>query len=76
MADTATQAQTRPTVSALDPVRLHMQAINSLSRCKHMLTATEPMYTFALKDLEEAQKAIAALMAATAMPATQQGARA
>lgn len=67
--------QTTPNASgAIDPVHLHMQAINSLSRCKHMLTANEPMYTFALKDLEEAQKAIAALMAATAMPATQQGA--
>lgn len=57
-----------------DPVHLHMQAMNSLSRCQHMLLANEPMYTFALQDLEAAQKAIASLMAATAMPATQQGA--
>lgn len=65
--------QTTPKASgAIDPVHLHMQAINSLSRCKHMLTANEPMYTFALQDLDAAQKAITALMAATAMPATQQ----
>ena len=67
--------QTTPKTSAgIDPVQLHMQAINSLSRCKHMLMANEPMYTFALQDLEAAQKAIAALMAATVMPAAQQGA--
>ena len=65
---------TLKTSEAIDPVHLHMQAMNSLSRCKHMLTANEPMYTFALKDLQEAQKAVTALMAATAMPATQQGA--
>ncbi len=70
------QQTTPKTSGGIDPVHLHMQAMNSLSRCKHMLTANEPMYTFALKDLEEAQKAIAALMAATVMPATQQGARA
>jgi uncharacterized 2Fe-2S/4Fe-4S cluster protein (DUF4445 family) len=62
------------TKHAPTPVHLHMRAMNSLSRCQHMLLANEPMYTFALQDLEEAQKAIAALMAATAMPATQQGA--
>ena len=26
-----------------DPIRLHMQALNSLSRCKAMLLANEPM---------------------------------
>ena len=44
-----------------DPIRLHMQALNSLSRCKAMLTANEPMYGFALQDLAAAQQAIAAL---------------
>lgn len=68
------QRTTPKTSGTIDPVHLHIQAMNSLSRCQHMLLANEPMYTFALKDLEEAQKAIAALMAATAMPATQQGA--
>ena len=40
---------------------LHMQAMNSLARCGHMLTATEPMYTFAMQDLDAAKAAIAAL---------------
>ena len=44
-----------------DPIALHMQALNSLSRCKAMLTANEPMYGFALQDLAAAQQAIAAL---------------
>lgn len=73
MADTATNGQARPTVPSTDPVHLHMRAMNSLNRCKHMLLANEPMYTFALQDLEEAKNAINSLMAATAMPATQQG---
>lgn len=46
-----------------DPIALHMQALNSLSRCKAMLTAREPMYGFALQDLAAAQQAIAALSA-------------
>ena len=43
------------------PSRLHMEALNCLSRCKAMLTANEPMYGFALQDLAAAQQAIAAL---------------
>ena len=46
-----------------DPIALHMQALNSLSRCKAMLPAREPMYGFALQDLAAAQQAIAALSA-------------
>lgn len=46
-----------------DPIALHMQALNSLSRCKAMLTAREPMYGFALQDLAAAQQAITALSA-------------
>ena len=46
-----------------DPIQLHMQALNSLSRCKAMLTANEPMYLFAQKFLAEAQQAVAALSA-------------
>lgn len=68
------ETHARHVAPSTDPVHLHMQAMNSLSRCQHMLLADAPMYTFALNDLEAAQKAIAALMAATAMPATQQGA--
>lgn len=46
----------------IDPVQLQMQAVNSLSRCKVMILANEPMYFYALADLERAQKAIAALI--------------
>ncbi|WP_054074421.1 hypothetical protein [Comamonas testosteroni] len=49
--------------TSLDPVTLHMQAVNSLERCKAMLTANEPMYLFAQKFLAEAQQAVAALSA-------------
>lgn len=46
-----------------DPIRLHMQALNSLSRCKAMLLANEPMYLFAQQWLAQAQQAIAGLQA-------------
>ena len=52
-----------PTTGTPDPIQLHMQAMNSLSRCKAMLTANEPMYLFAQKFLAEAQQAIEALSA-------------
>ncbi|WP_133936575.1 hypothetical protein [Comamonas kerstersii] len=54
---------THTTAHTPDPIALHMQALNSLSRCKAMLTAREPMYGFALQDLAAAQQAIAALSA-------------
>ena len=44
-----------------DPIQLHMRAVNMLNRCKVLIMADEPMYTFALQDLEAAQQAIAAL---------------
>lgn len=46
-----------------DPIRLHMQALNSLNRCKAMLLANEPMYLFAQQWLAQAQQAIAGLQA-------------
>ena len=46
-----------------DPIALHMQALNSLSRCKAMLTANEPLYLFAQQWLAQAQQAIADLQA-------------
>lgn len=46
-----------------DPIHLQMQALNSLSRCKTMLTANEPMYLFAQQWLAQAQQAIADLQA-------------
>ena len=54
-------APTSPTTGTPDPIQLHIKAVNSLSRCKAMLTANEPMYLFAQKFLAEAQQAIAAL---------------
>lgn len=51
------------TAASPDLVKLHMQAVNSLERCKVMLLASEPMYLFAQQDLEAAQQAIAALQA-------------
>lgn len=46
-----------------DPIALHMQALNSLSRCKAMLTANEPLYLSAQQWLAQAQQAIAVLQA-------------
>lgn len=46
-----------------DPIALHMQALNSLSRCKAMLMANEPLYLSAQQWLAQAQQAIADLQA-------------
>lgn len=54
-------AMSSPVTGTPDPIQLHMQALNSLSRCKAMLTAREPMYLFAEQLLAEAQQAIATL---------------
>lgn len=70
------ETHARHVAPSTNPVHLHMRAMNSLSRCQHMLLANEPMYTYALKDLQEAQQAITALMAVDTTPATQQGAMA
>lgn len=62
LAHTAVQPNAPTTGSnTLDPIQLHMQALNSLSRCKAMLTAREPMYLFAQQLLAEAQQDIATL---------------
>lgn len=60
---TVAPAGASPITGTPDPIQLHMQAMNSLSRCKAMLTANEPMYLFAQNFLAEAQQAIAALSA-------------
>lgn len=61
----AAQSNSVRTAAATSPdlIQLHMQAVNSLERCKAMLTAHEPMYLFAQKFLAEAQQAVAALSA-------------
>ena len=63
MADIHSLASVQHAVAAIssDPVQLHTQALNSLSRCKAMLLADEPMYTFAQQCLAEAEQAIAVL---------------
>ena len=57
----AQTAALTPTTGNPDPIQLHMRAVNMLNRCKALIMANEPMYTFALQDLEAAQQAIAAL---------------
>lgn len=54
---------TASAASISDPVQLQMRAVNMLNRCKALILADEPMYTFALQDLEEAQKALIQLAA-------------
>jgi len=44
-----------------DPIALHMQALNSLSRCKAVLMAPQPGYLSAQQWLAQAQQAIADL---------------
>ena len=58
MTENYTSAPAQP-----DPIALHMEAVNSLARCKAFLTANEPMYLFAQQQLQAAQQAVAALWA-------------
>ena len=58
MTENHTSAPAQP-----DPIALHMEAVNSLARCKACLTANEPMYLFAQQQLKAAQQAVAALWA-------------
>ncbi len=65
MADITTSAsvQRADATSLIDPIQLHAHALNSLARCRAMLTANEPMYLYAEQYLAEAQQAVAALSA-------------
>ena len=65
MADITASAsvQSAAASTSSDSILLHTQALNSLSRCKAMLLANEPMYLFAQNALAEAQQAIEALWA-------------
>ena len=56
-----TESRARATAQP-DPIRLHIQAVNSLARCKAMLLANEPKYHFAQQHLEAAQQALTALV--------------
>lgn len=63
MADTtASSGALAPAVSP-DPVKLHMQAMNSLSTCQRELRQQIPCYSVARMYLDLAQQAIAALEA-------------
>ncbi len=52
---------THTTAHTPDPIALHMQALNSLSRCKAVLMAPQPGYLSAQQWLAQAQQAIADL---------------
>ncbi len=49
-----------------EAAHLHLRAVNSLARCKAVLMTHDPMYTRAQLHLEEASKAVAALVALVA----------
>ena len=63
MTENHTSAPAQP-----DPIALHMEAVNSLARCRACLTANEPMYLFAQQYLQAAQQAVAALWAIESNP--------
>ena len=63
MTENHTSAPAQP-----DPIALHMEAVNSLARCRACLTANEPMYLFAQQYLQTAQQAVAALWAIESNP--------
>lgn len=49
--------------SSLDPIQLHVQVVNNLARCKALILANEPMYLFAIQQLEAAHTALVQLAA-------------
>lgn len=49
--------------SSTDPIQLHAQVLNGMSRCKALILADEPMYTFAIMQLEAAHTALVKLAA-------------
>lgn len=61
MADTATPAQTRPTVSALDPVHLHAQAVNAINRIQRELLSQHSDYDLIAQQLYRATSALETL---------------
>lgn len=49
------------TATPTDPAHALMEAINLLARCKAMLLCDEPLYRFALQNLQDAQRCIVAV---------------
>ena len=50
-------------VPPTDPIQLHAQVVNNLARCKALILANEPMYLFAIQQLEAAHTALVQLAA-------------
>lgn len=48
---------------SIDPIQLHVQVVNNLARCKALILADEPMYLFAIQQLEAAHTALVQLAA-------------
>ncbi len=48
---------------SIDPIQLHVQVVNNLARCKALILADEPMYLFAIQQLEAAHTALVQLSA-------------
>lgn len=46
-----------------DSIQLHVQVVNNLARCKALILADEPMYLFAIQQLEAAHTALVQLAA-------------
>lgn len=46
-----------------DPIQLHVQVVNNLARCKALILADEPMYLFAIQQVEAAHTALVQLAA-------------
>lgn len=62
MADTSIKlVHSRTAATPPDPIQLHAQAMNSLSRCQRELRAEEPCYGAARAHLDLAQQAMTAL---------------
>lgn len=58
MTETQARGSTQP-----DPIQLHVQVVNNLARCKALILANEPMYLFAIQQLEAAHTALVELAA-------------
>lgn len=63
MAAQPTGAHTAAISSSADPIQLHAQVLNNLARCKALILANEPMYLFAIQQLEAAHTALVQLAA-------------
>ena len=69
MADITASASVQSAIASTspDPIHLHTQALNSLSRCKALLLADDPMYGYAQQALFDAQRALIVLQALLAL---------